>query len=777
MLRPYSNKSFLAALILVNFTLLSGFILSSSFVSAVDDTVIDDINISIPLACTINGSGMGSHTATINNGTYESDIGTTTIQAFCNDNEGFSIYAIGYTDNSHGKNVLSSVSLGSTYDIATGTGTSGNSQWAVKLATNSGATYPITLQNNYGAYHTIPSDYELVAKRTSNTDVGQGAIGATLSTTYQVFISDSQPAGRYVGKVKYVMVHPHDTYKGSKDEYEVIYDGSGSTFSNGDRTNKVVYEEECDTMYERTAPTISKTSNMDNEGNVISSLTENNDTLDPITISGANMLKIVLKYNAGDSICLGVSESFIDDWDYSKCANGTYDYYHHYNYLTSGGSAIKTFYIDGDTVTFDFVSSGQSYSSNNNWGYFAQVYPIYETQRTGTQEASVCRISSTPKSGTYDTTVNWQGQWYLNVNGPEIITFNSESDVIEYLEINQPNSTGATIHLYAYYPYYITYDGNNATAGNMSTYSQTIDYSFNEVTLTAPNFYKTNYGFAGWSENPNATVNSVNKIFGPNETIAGSELKAHNAILYAVWVQTAGTLQGWSGCSGLSEGQVTALTDSRDGQTYAVAKLDDGNCWMIENLRLEATNSSDGTKAQGFGGGFSGLANPETSNFSNTSTANSKYSSSNISSTNRSYRFPRYNNTNITFLSTSPASNDSNIYGYGNYYTWAAAKANISDLASRSDSMAANTSICPSGWRLPLTYTTNPEYPNNIVYSGNINGSTISSRGSNGYYWLSTVSSARNADSIVRVQYNDYGFGTIGQKYYGYSVRCMMSGS
>ena len=137
-------------------------------------------------------------------------IGTTTLKAYCNDNEGFAIYAIGYTDETDGKNVLASSTLGTDYDIMTGTLTSGNSQWAMKLATDSGGTYPIILQNSYDSYHNVPTEYELVAKRTSGTDVGVDAIGSTLTTTYQVYASATQPADTYEGKVKYVMVHPAD---------------------------------------------------------------------------------------------------------------------------------------------------------------------------------------------------------------------------------------------------------------------------------------------------------------------------------------------------------------------------------------------------------------------------------------------------------------------------------------------------------------------------------------------------------------------------------------
>ena len=74
-------------------TLLGG-ILASSRVSAEDNTsVVDQINITVPVSCTMSGTGMNSHNANISNGTYEPNIGTTTLHAFCNDNNGFAIYA------------------------------------------------------------------------------------------------------------------------------------------------------------------------------------------------------------------------------------------------------------------------------------------------------------------------------------------------------------------------------------------------------------------------------------------------------------------------------------------------------------------------------------------------------------------------------------------------------------------------------------------------------------------------------------------------------------
>ncbi|MBR3329571.1 hypothetical protein IKG29_03570, partial [Candidatus Saccharibacteria bacterium] len=87
-------------------TLLVFSSLLSSIASA-DTTSVDNINIIIPASCTLNGTNT-QHTANINNGTYQSDIGLSTIKAFCNDTEGFAIYAIGYTNEEDGNTVLTS---------------------------------------------------------------------------------------------------------------------------------------------------------------------------------------------------------------------------------------------------------------------------------------------------------------------------------------------------------------------------------------------------------------------------------------------------------------------------------------------------------------------------------------------------------------------------------------------------------------------------------------------------------------------------------------------
>ena len=243
-----TNKLNLIPLSLAGLTILAGTILVSSIVSA-DDSVVDEINITVPLSCTLSGTGMDAHNAEINNGTYNSAIGETTLKAFCNDNEGFAIYAIGYTDNEEGKNVLTNSTLGSTYDITTGTAITGNdSKWAMKLTklTSSTPTYPIIIAGStedslkeqgdpdYSAFQQVPDDYEKVAYRTSATDTGTNAEGATLTTTYQAYISKTQPAGTYTGQVKYALVHPHDATAPTKPiTIESAMGAAGKTKLNG----------------------------------------------------------------------------------------------------------------------------------------------------------------------------------------------------------------------------------------------------------------------------------------------------------------------------------------------------------------------------------------------------------------------------------------------------------------------------------------------------------------------------------------------------------------
>ena len=589
------NKALITPLGLVGITILSGAFLMSSNSFATDNTnVVDEVNITVPISCSLEGTGMTSHNANIVNGTYQADIGSTTLKAFCNDDEGFAIYAIGFTDSEYGKTVLTNSTLGSTYDIATGTATSGNtSNWAMKLATNSSATYPMTIDNSFNNYHVVPSPYAKVAHRDSGTDIGTNATGAELTSTYAAYMSQTQPAGTYAGKVKYTLVHP------SSEE--------------------------------------------------------------PLQPQPAT----------------------------AGCIN-----------------------------------------------YFA--------------------------------------------NGSNVV-------------------------------------------GEMGCQSATNNSS---RSLWASNFSRTGYGFAGW----NTEFDYSGNYYGPNETItAPSDVQTNGLSLYAVWVKSTGTIQNWTGCSGLASGAVTALTDSRDNNTYAVAKLADGKCWMIENLRLSDKDSSnndidlDTTDTHNPSLPLTNIydaTNPTTSSHLSPTTDPTQTAwcqNSNSACIDKSMLVTN-NTTLFTSNTASGYSASSNVYSYGNYYNWYSATAGHGKYGSSyGNGYHASGDICPSGWRLPkganktnestnefwslivteLNNGVNPanydsstypyytgteatpvsnvlrSYPNNFVYSGYVSGSSVNDRNSSGNYWSASGNSSNGAYYMTFYSTYVYPGTSNNVKYYGRMVRCI----
>ena len=173
-----------------------------------------------------------------------------------------------------------------------------------------------------------------------------------------------------------------------------------------------------------------------------------------------------------------------------------------------------------------------------------------------------------------------------------------------------------------------------------------------------------------------------------------------------------------------------------DGDTYAVSKLVDGKCWIVENFRLNAESSrgENASLAQGYDtsdqfGNFIGLADSE-DRFDRGTTANSIYGTTNesiinIGTTNEpSRRMPRYINNNVKIGGTNSAGeslvadykNDGDKYqwyGQGNLYSWPAAVASTSPISGDNYS-ADDISICPAGWRMPRGGDRNNEANNDL---------------------------------------------------------------
>ena len=201
-------------LVSIPLTIISALILSLPHSSAYSSST-DSVALTLPSSCTISASVVTPHTITLVNGQKQDDIGNTKINAYCNDNNGYFIYAIGSSNDIAGNTDLIS-SVNSSYNIHTGIypttlTTSTPSSWAMKLSSNNG-TYAPTIIDGYNNYSLIPETDTIVAYRASGTsiDINTDLTGSYFNTTYQIYANSAQPAGTYLGKVKYTMTHPYD---------------------------------------------------------------------------------------------------------------------------------------------------------------------------------------------------------------------------------------------------------------------------------------------------------------------------------------------------------------------------------------------------------------------------------------------------------------------------------------------------------------------------------------------------------------------------------------
>lgn len=226
-------------ILLVGFplTFISALLLSSIHSSAAELSSADSVSLSIPTACTLSNEINDNHSTSIINGRYVQDIGKTTITTYCNDENGYVVYAAGYSNNELGNTkLISDRSTGlNNFDILTGTATSGdNSAWAMKLSTtnvgnlggepgseeygyitnndgdivqtNQGDDTP-TIISPYNEYSAVPSQWTPVISKPSETVAS--TTGSSFSTTYAAYVSNTQPSGNYNGKVRYLLAHPY----------------------------------------------------------------------------------------------------------------------------------------------------------------------------------------------------------------------------------------------------------------------------------------------------------------------------------------------------------------------------------------------------------------------------------------------------------------------------------------------------------------------------------------------------------------------------------------
>lgn len=272
----------------------------------------------------------------------------------------------------------------------------------------------------------------------------------------------------------------------------------------------------------------------------------------------------------------------------------------------------------------------------------------------------------------------------------------------------------------------------SASGGSVSDLAYGVSY------YLYPTFSSNNYGLASWEKTSsygalngetaiNTTTTTTNPTFtiGLDNAITIDGQKTINAIQY---MQEITSDNKFTVLSSMTEGNSYTLYDKRDSKAYRVAKLADGNLWMLDNLALDLTaltqaelygtgddagkltNASDTTL--GYlknGGGSSPYTTNVVTNWVTADYYNRAFIAVSSTTTNRLC----YNAYCVNDPSSGQWSYDSvtsaTINGVtsiaqgkiGVYYNYCAASAGSYCYSSSSSSGNLAEDICPAGWHIP----------------------------------------------------------------------------
>ena len=241
-----------------------------------------------------------------------------------------------------------------------------------------------------------------------------------------------------------------------------------------------------------------------------------------------------------------------------------------------------------------------------------------------------------------------------------------------------------------------------------------------------------------------------------------------NFIAVAAPMPETPTMQSWTGCSTMSVGETITLEDERDGESYLVGKLADQKCWMLDNLRLDLTNS---TILNGLTTSNTNVeANSLTSLKSGNRGAGAQYASSGFVKWDSSSPSDVYNQAkaNADYKDTTTTSYGAGSGKIGVYYNFCAASAGSYCYNSGAGTGNAQYDLCPTGWRMPAGGSSGEYQALYNQYSsasegqalafrnalstpfsgGYTNGSTGGSQGSVGRFWSSTYNSSSNIHNL-----------------------------
>ncbi|MBR3415046.1 InlB B-repeat-containing protein, partial [Candidatus Saccharibacteria bacterium] len=336
------------------------------------------------------------------------------------------------------------------------------------------------------------------------------------------------------------------------------------------------------------------------------------------------------------------------------------------------------------------------------------------------------------------------------------------------LNAGQNPSTNNSFTVYAVWEtaYTINFNKNsNEAIGSMNPDTPIIQSA--TYTIPTSSFTREGYNFIGWALSSSAaTAGTVAYTAGQTPTVsslitaaqaAGQSVSPGTAgtiTLYAVWEEATVYMQNFDCNSRLTSiGASMTVRDSRDNTDYVVKKLQDGKCWMIENLTISATNMV-----------VDSLDNTNTNIPSNDSTKyylpprNTRYGTAN-SITNSAVK------TASDTLDFSDSNSNQPQIGYkaagstdnstGNpvpentaYYPYYTASLGFSYYGGGSSYGSSPRDICPKEWRLPKVSDIGASVVASSSESANLarayNGSaTWQGNGDTNYYYYTSDTTIR----------------------------------
>ena len=313
--------------------------------------------------------------------------------------------------------------------------------------------------------------------------------------------------------------------------------------------------------------------------------------------------------------------------------------------------------------------------------------------------------------------------------------------------------------------------GDNSIANMPETLSSTTMKTSVALPTNIPT--RTGYTFAGWCDGT-VTDNGTSCDGAIYQPSTDSDIVYYDfidqtsptniATLYATWNLSMSAIQDVNSATCTTTPQ--QVYDVRDGQIYTIQKLADGNCWMLDNLRLGSTT----------------LVQPLSTSNTNMSPS---VSYSPIDGTINSYTEPQINTSYANDTVTSYGSGSGKV---GVYYNYCAASAGTYCMAEGRGSGDASYDVCPKGWRMPTGKDSGEYHALYLAYSSNVanfknalstplsgyfaNNSDIS-QDSYGYFWTSTYGGSTLMYDLAVSSSSVY----TQDSYYrnrGISVRCIL---